>query len=103
MKIYLSKNDKKEKDNQPDLYLKQIAKEGEFVEIGALWKAKSGKGYSGNINLDKIKFLKEEWEEDRKTNTSKKYDKSGDTAKEIKNDAPIEYPSEEIDVSDIPF
>lgn len=100
MKIYLQKNDKT-KDTQPDLRLSQITKGGEFVEIGAFWKAKSGKGYSGSINLDKIKFLKEEFEADKADNKTKKFDTSTNTAKEIKNE--VEYPEDDIDVSEIPF
>ncbi len=49
-KLYMSKNDKKEKDNQPDILFKGITDEGIFVDLGAFWKAKSGKGYSGKPN-----------------------------------------------------
>ena len=85
MKIYLAKNNKKEKESQPDLRLSQIAKGGEFVDIVALWKSKSGKGYSGNINLDKILHLKEEFEADKALNPTKKYDTRDGVAKETTN------------------
>jgi uncharacterized protein (DUF736 family) len=49
-KLYVSKNEKKEKENQPDLRLAGITDDGKFIDIGAFWKAKSGKGYSGKLN-----------------------------------------------------
>lgn len=61
VKIYVSKNDKKTKDTQPDLRVALMKENGdrtEFVEIGGLWKSKSGKGYSGKIDLEAKPFQK---------------------------------------------
>lgn len=49
-KLYVGKNTKKEKDNQPDLILSGITEDGTFLKLGAFWKAKSGKGYSGKVD-----------------------------------------------------
>lgn len=54
IKIFVGKNGHKEKENHPDLILSQITELGEFVKIGALWKAKSGNGYSGQLEPDKM-------------------------------------------------
>ncbi len=64
MKIYLQKNEKS-KDSQPDLLLSQITEDGKFLRIASLWKAKSGKGYSGNLDTSKILDLKENLISDR--------------------------------------
>ncbi len=55
IKIFVSKNDKKTQDKHPDLRVALIVGEGDqakFVDAGGLWKSKSGKGYSGTVNLD---------------------------------------------------
>lgn len=57
-KIYLAKNKFKKEDKHPDLRLFRIHddKEGaeKFQDIGALWKSKDGKGYSGNLESEKL-------------------------------------------------
>lgn len=55
-KLYVAKNDKKTEDKHPDLRLSAITEEGQFVSIGAFWKSKSGKGYSGKID-EKVAIL----------------------------------------------
>jgi hypothetical protein len=50
-RIYLRKNDLTENPERPyfTLVLPPEQEDGEWVEIGALWKAKSGNGYTGNL------------------------------------------------------
>ena len=61
MKIYLQKNTyRTEENNQPHLNLSVIVGEGEnvsFMRVGGLWKSKSGKGFSGTIDDEKIKEI----------------------------------------------
>ncbi len=61
MKIYLQKNTfRTEENNQPHLNISAIIGEGDsvkFIRIGGLWKSKSGKGFSGKLDDDKIKEL----------------------------------------------
>jgi hypothetical protein len=47
-KYFVSKNTRKEKDIHPDFILSQVPEEqgGKWIEVGALWKSKSGKGYN---------------------------------------------------------
>ena len=63
IKIYLSKNkNKKEGDKLPDLRIAKIEGEGTavtFTDIGALWKSKSGKGYSGQIDTEAQPYQKQ--------------------------------------------
>lgn len=54
LKIFVGKNAFKEKENHPDLILNQITEQGEFVKVGALWRAKTGNGYSGQLETDKL-------------------------------------------------
>lgn len=55
-KLYVAKNSKKTEDKHPDLKLAGITEDGQFVNIGAFWKSKSGKGYSGKLD-DKVAIL----------------------------------------------
>ncbi len=52
IRIYLSKNDLSKNDKAPyfNLVLPPEKDGGEWITIGALWKAKSGVGYSGVLN-----------------------------------------------------
>ena len=49
MRIYLRKNDTSENDKLPYFTMFTVPEEdgGEWKEIAAFWKAKSGKGYNG--------------------------------------------------------
>jgi len=68
MKIFISKNDYKKEDKHPDIHISYIATSGEFKKIGAAWKAKSGKGYSGVIEDEKLKqAIKEDMPVDNTT------------------------------------
>ena len=50
MFLYLQKNESATPENkQPVLRLSVVDDDGNFTEIGALWKAKSGKGFSGKV------------------------------------------------------
>ncbi len=49
-KLYVAKNDKKTEDKHPDLILSGITEDGTFIKVGAFWKSKSGKGYSGKVD-----------------------------------------------------
>lgn len=90
-KIYLQQNFNKTSENQPDFRLKLIP-EGdgaEFVEIGALWKTKSEKGYSGKLN-ENVKLFVEE--------------SQARPQAPVQKETAIEYPEEEeINPDDIPF
>lgn len=52
VKLFLFKNDTTDNDKLPYFSIKLVPPEGsdDWKEIGALWKAKSGKGYSGFLN-----------------------------------------------------
>jgi len=52
VRIYLQKNDLSKNDKMPyfNLVLPPEKEGGEWITIGALWKAKSGKGYTGVMN-----------------------------------------------------
>jgi hypothetical protein len=58
IKIYLAKNNKKEKPTHPDLRLSQITEDGEFLDIGALWLSKdpNKKSYTGRIDMNKVQL-----------------------------------------------
>lgn len=54
-KIYLQKNNNKKEDKHPDLIIsiiKETNGETEFIKAGALWKSKSGKGYTGEFDSE---------------------------------------------------
>lgn len=52
VRIYLQKNDITKNEKLPyfNLVLPPEQDDGEWVRIGALWKAKTGNGYSGQLN-----------------------------------------------------
>lgn len=48
--LYLTKNEDATAENkQPLIRLSYISREGEFTDLGAFWKTKSGNGYIGKI------------------------------------------------------
>ena len=64
MKLYLRKNDNNIDINKSagddklpyfSLFIVPEEKEGAWVEIGAFWKSKSGKGYNGRFQDKKFK------------------------------------------------
>lgn len=99
-KIWIQKNDKKvEGDKQPDIRLSAITEDGIFVDIGAFWKSKSGKGYSGKLREGAYIELPKE---NMRPNEVK--DLYPEPPKEITGEAEptVKYPKPETDES-IPF
>ena len=72
MRLYLRKNDLSQNEKLPYFTLFMVedgadgSDKGEFTEVGALWKSKSGNGYSGmtsngiDITMDESKAYKKE-------------------------------------------
>lgn len=84
MRLYLQQNNKT-KDTQPDfkLVVPPETEDGEWVDIGAFWQAKSGNGFSGKFDETKVEVKLKDAPEQAET---------------------IEYPAEEdINPDDIPF
>lgn len=103
MKIYLQQNkDKKAWSKQPDLRLSQITDKGDFVEIGALWKSLSGKGYSGRIDLTKIDDLLANFEVEQ-AESQKERDEAKKEKVEVQEPAPETVYEDEINPNEIPF
>lgn len=53
MKLFLQKNTKRTEENKQPYFRLVVPPEtdgGEWKDIGAFWKAKSGNGYSGKLN-----------------------------------------------------
>ena len=63
MRLFLRKNDTSKNDKLPyfNLFIVPEVEEGEWMDIGAFWKAKSGKGYNGvlgnGVVLDATKLV----------------------------------------------
>lgn len=83
-KYFVSKNTRKEKDIHPDFILSQIPEQdgGKWVEIAALWKSKSGKGYNlkfgsnVSITVTPKEFTKPEGLKDKDDEAFENFEKS---------------------------
>lgn len=113
-KYFLSKNTRKEKDIHPDYIIWQVPEEkgGKWIEVGATWKAQSGKGHNvkfGNnvtINVAPKEFTKPEAlkdEDDKAFDDFEKTRVEKPVPKEINvGGKVIDYP-QGINPEDIPF
>ena len=61
-KIFIGKNKNKTEERHPDLKVAFMVTNGDdkttFIECGALWKSKSGAGYTGSIDTEAKPYVK---------------------------------------------
>lgn len=77
-RLFLFKNQVEPGSKRPYFTLKLITEEGEdWKEIGAFWKAKSGKGYSGflvdNVELDTSNFVSYKEQQEKAEKSKEEY------------------------------
>lgn len=99
VKVYLQKNLKRtDTNNQPYFYLRLIPEQegGDWVNLGALWKSKSGKGYSGTLEEGITVSIPESTLSDEDKKTIKKV-REGSTKNKSSDPLEDEFNETEVD------